>query len=274
MSSGTLRVLEGTIGEPMRSGEAAAPPGSFEGGRVLDPPAVGQALRSLIARTEITTSRALIAVSDALASFRVLTFPRSASDSDISAAVASQVSLGPEHLASRHVEVPLSRDERTVYAAVWDRAHLEAIVAAARQAGLEPAAADLKSLCLARALTVDSCVLVDTTLQPGEVVLIDQRIPRVRHTVKIDPEGDLASQLATAVKAVVSFHQRSGSNGYSPNAPIVLRSGEPVATLVSGRIHDLTGRVVEPIAQPARVDGNLRVEPFLACIGLLMRRSN
>jgi hypothetical protein len=92
--------------------------------------------------------------------------------------------------------------------------------------------------------------------------------------VKIDPEGDLASQLATAVKAVVSFHQRSGSNGYSPNAPIVLRSGEPVATLVSGRIHDLTGRVVEPIAQPARVDGNLRVEPFLACIGLLMRRSN
>lgn len=273
MSSGILHVLEGDFGEPMRSGEAAAPPGSMDGGKVLDPAAVGQSLRSLIARSEITTSRALVAVSDSLASFRVLTFPKSASDNDIDASVASQLSLGPDRLSARHVEVPLSHDERTVFAAVWDRAHVESVAAATRHAGLEPVAVDLKSLCLARALSVDSCVLVDTTEQPSEVVLIDRRIPRVRHTFKVDPDGDLAMQIAGAVRAVVGFQARSGPNGFSADAPIIVRSGEPLATLVSRRIHDLAARSVSPVLRPARVDETLRVEPFLACIGLLMRRS-
>lgn len=273
MSSSTLRVLEGAFGEPMRSGEAAAPPGSFESGRVLDPAAVGQALRSLVARSEITTSRALVAVSDSLASFRVLTFPKNATESDISAAVASQLNLRQDRLSEHHVDVPLSRDERTVFAAVWDREHVKAVSAAVRVAGLDPLAVDLRSVCLARAVGVDSCLLVDTTLQPGEVVLIERRVPRVRHTFKVDPDGDFARQVADAVKVVVAFQNRSGPNGYAGDMPIIVRSGEPLATLVAGRIHDLTGRNVGAVGLPARVDSNLRFEPFLACIGLLMRRT-
>ena len=75
LSGGTLRVLDGVPGGPMRCGEAAPPPGAFERGRVLDPAALGQAIRQLLARTEISATRALIAASDVIASFRMLTFP-------------------------------------------------------------------------------------------------------------------------------------------------------------------------------------------------------
>ena len=72
MSSETFRVVEGLPGGSMRCGEAGAPLGSMQGSRVLDPAAVGQALRQLIARSEITTSRALIAAGDGPAFNRCL----------------------------------------------------------------------------------------------------------------------------------------------------------------------------------------------------------
>src|SRR5207248_1777416 len=152
MSSETLRIVEGLPGGQMRCGEAGAPPGSMQGSRVLDAAAVGQALRQLVARTEITTSRALIAAGDAVASFRVITFPRSATDADIDAAVKSQLDLGTNKMAHRYLEVPVAAsDERAVFAAVWDRAQVVAIADAIRLAGLEPAAVDLKSLFVVRA---------------------------------------------------------------------------------------------------------------------------
>src|SRR5207247_10409488 len=86
MSSETLRVVEGLPGGPMRCGEAGAQPGSMQGSRVLDPAALGRALRQLVARSEIMTSRAVVAAGDAVGSSRVMSFPRRASDADIEAA--------------------------------------------------------------------------------------------------------------------------------------------------------------------------------------------
>src|SRR4029077_1133540 len=154
LSGGTLRVLEGTPGGPMRCGESAAPAGALEGGRVLDAPALGQALRQLLARSDITTTRALIAASDVIASFRLLNFPKGTSDADIDAAVKVQLNLGSDRMAARHIEVAGNRDDRTIFAAVWDRQQVQTIASAVRSAGLEPAAVDLKSLCVARAIPV------------------------------------------------------------------------------------------------------------------------
>lgn len=256
----------------MRSGEAAAPPGSMDGGRVVDAPAVGQALRTLVARSDITANRALIAVSDALASFRVLTFPNSASDAEIDTHVSTALNLGSDRLASRHVEVAVSRTERTVFAAVWDRAQVEGIVRAARAADLEPIAVDLKSLCLARAIGVETCLLIDTTTDPGEVVLIDQRVPRVRHTFKVGPDGDSTLAALEALNAVVGFHRRSASTGLTHISPILVRSARPLSSLEVSRLADASGRPVEQVGHPARLHRDVRFEPFLTCVGLMMRR--
>lgn len=257
----------------MRSGEAAAPPGSMDGGRVVDPPAVGQALRTLVARSDISANRALIAVSDALASFRVLTFANSASDAEIDAHVSTALNLGSDRLASRHIEVAVSRTERTVFAAVWDRAQVETIARAARAAGLEPIAVDLKSLCLARAVGVETCLLVDMTTEPGEVVLIDQRVPRVRHTFKVGPDGNSTMAVVEAVNAVVGFHLRSASTGLTRVSPILVRSAQPLSSLEVSRLADATGRPVESVGHPARVYKDVRFGPFLTCLGLMMRRN-
>src|SRR2546423_15588178 len=105
MPSETLRIVEGLPGGQMRCGEAGAPPGSMQGSRVLDAAAVGQALRQLVARTEIPTSRALIAAGDPVGSFRVITFPGSATGGDIAAHAKCPLDLGAHKLAPRPLGV-------------------------------------------------------------------------------------------------------------------------------------------------------------------------
>ena len=275
MSSETLRVLEGVPGGgPMRCGEAGAPPGSMQGSRVLDSAALGQALRQLVARSDITTSRALIAAGDAVASFRVMSFPRSATDADIDAAVKNQLDLGTNKMAHHHFEVPgAASDERAVFAAVWDRAQVMAIAGAIRLAGLEPAAVDLKSLCVARALTRDSCLFVDLTSSPAEVVLIDQHVPRVWHAFNAEMDGDLARSTFEALRPVLGFSKRSsGGSGFGPASPIVVRADPPLASGVATRLEELTARSVLAVDPPPRVDPAVRYVPFLTCLGLILRR--
>jgi hypothetical protein len=257
----------------MRCGEAGAPPGSMQGSRVLDPAAVGQALRQLVARSEIATSRALIAAGDAVASFRVMSFPLNATDADIEAAVKTQLDLGTNKMARRHIEVPAAPDERAVFAAVWDRAQVAAIAEAVRLAGLEPAAVDLKSLCVARALTRDSCIFVDLTSAPAEVVLIDRHVPRVWHAFNAGTNGDLAQSTFDALKPVLGFSGRYGRGGFGPGSPIVVRADPPLATGVATKLEELTARSVLAVEPPARVDPVVRFVPYLTCLGLILRRS-
>ena len=258
----------------MRCGEAGAPPGSMQGSRVLDPAAVGQALRQLVARSEITTSRALIAAGDAVASYRVMSFPLSATEADIDAAVRIQLDLGSNKMAHRHFEVPAAAsNERAVFAAVWDRPQVTAIAEAIRLAGLEPAVVDLKSLCVARALTRDSCLLVDLTSAPAEVLLIDQHVPRVWHAFNAAMNGDLPRSLLEALQPVLGFSRRSGGAGFGPGSPILVRADPPVASGVATRLEELTGRSVLPVEPPPRVDPAVRFVPYLTCLGLMLRRS-
>lgn len=273
LSSGTLRILEGVPGGPMRCGEAAAAPGSLEGGRVLDPSALGQALRHLVARSEITTTRALIAASDAIASFRILTFPKTATESEIEAAVNAQLNVNSDRMSVRHLEVLTGREERSVFATMWDRGQVQAIETAARLAGLEPAVVDLKSLCVARALTEDSCILLDMSVAPSEAILIDSRIPRVWHTFKLESGGDLALSVTNGLKPLLEFQRRRPGSGFGPDSPILVRTDQALPSLLTGRLEQLTRRQVLPLAQPLRSDPDIRFGPYLTCLGLIMRRS-
>jgi hypothetical protein len=257
----------------MRCGEAAAPPGSFDGGRVLDAQALGRALKQLLARTEVTTTRALISASDAIASFRVVTFPKDTADGEIDGAIKSQLPVSSPRMVLRQAEVRTGHDERTVYAAVWDRSLVQAIAETARQAGVEPVVVDLKSLCVARAIDQRSCILLDLTAEAHEVILIDEHVPRVWHTFRPDGQGDLAQSLAGGLKPVLAFYQRrTGSSGFGLKSPILVRSEQALPTLMAGRLERLTGHSVQPLPPPARIPSDLRYSPYLACIGLVMRR--
>jgi hypothetical protein len=154
----------------------------------------------------------------------------------------------------------------------WDRDQVQAVASAARQAGLEPAAVDLKSLCIARAIPVASCILLDMTADPCEAILIEDRVPRTAHSFRLESGGDLALALANGLKPALAFQRRSGAMGFGSESPVLVRSDQVLPSLLTGRLEHLIGHPVDPLPRPPRIDPDVRFVPYLTCIGLVMRR--
>ena len=260
----------------MRSGAGPAPDGAWAGGKVLDPNGFGHAIRQLVARTEITSTRALVAVSDAIATFRVLDFPPKASDQEIGAAVAKALALDPERIATRWVEVAGEDDRRVVYAAAWERTTVQGITEAVRAAGLDPIAMELKSAAVARTVSEPSCVVLDLESAPAEIVLVDGGVPRQWHAFEVaSTQGtDMPKALAGPLRSVIRFHRRNRSSTFGPTSPVLISTEQALPQQTVFALQDLVGQPVRMNGLPARVPPNVRHATYLTCLGLIMRRDS
>jgi hypothetical protein len=274
LSASLIRVVDGALGGPLRCGSGGTPPGALVAGRIEDVGGVAGALRQLLARAEIRETRAMIAVSDSLASFRILKFAGSATDQNVDSAASKELPSDPERMTSRWIDVQGSDDSRVVLAAVWDRGLVKRAVDAARGAGLEPTVVELKSMCVARAVQEPSCVVVDISGDPVEIFVIDDYVPQLWHSFNMTvPVGDdigpaLGSPLRQVLRYVVS---RRGAN-FRPDAPIYLCGDQTVSGQAVAYLSQALGRPVQPMAAPPRVPETVRYGTYLTCLGMLMRR--
>ena len=275
LSGGLIRVVEGALGGPLRCGSGGTAAGSIVGGRVIDASAVGAALRQLLARTEIGQNRAMIAVSDAVATFRVFNFPGDTNDRDVDAYVNRQLLLDPERIEVKWADIRRGAGHRPVYAAAWDRSLVKGITEAARFAGLEAAVIELKSASLARVVAAPSYAILEVSPDSGEIFLIDGHLPQVWHSFEISAKvgEDLTAALAGPLQSVLRFYKGRPQSIFGPSSPIMI-SGEPVvAQSVMSALSKLVGHPVEPVPAPARVPTDVRHGAYLTCLGLLMRRT-
>jgi hypothetical protein len=275
LSGGLIRVLSGVMGGPMRSGSAGMHPGAVVGGRILDPAAAGTVLKQLLARNEITATRALVAASDALATFRVLRVPTAATDNEIDSAVSRELPLDPTKMATRWTDLNRRSGAREVYAASWDRAQVKNVTEAARLAGLDATVVELKSVCLARTVSEPGCVIVDISSDPMEAVVIDSHAPQVWHSFRADASlgEDLATALAAPLGFVIKFYKRRRDTDFGSHIPILISGEQMLPTDVVGRLAELLDHPVRALPMPARVAPDIRHTTYLTCLGLLMRRT-
>jgi len=258
----------------MRCGSGGTPAGSLVNGRVMDVSAVGVALRQLLARTEILETRALVAASDSVATFRVIKLPPAASDQDVDAAVARELPLDPERMSTRWLDVSLGQDHRAVYAVSWDRALVKSITDTARVAGLDPIAVDLKSACLARGVSEAACVIVDVASDPAEIVLIDGYVPQVWHPFRLEVAAgdDIGPALASPLRTVLRFYKRRRDTEFESTAPIFIASEQVLSSWATTALSEQLEHRVAPLPVPARVPPEVRHATYITCLGLIMRR--
>ncbi len=259
----------------MRCGSGGTPAGSLVDGKVLDVKAVGLALRHLLARTEILETRALVAASDAVATFRVLKLPSAASDQDVDAAVARELPLDPERMSTRWLDVSSGQPYRLVYAVSWDRSLIKNITDAAKFAGLDPIAVELKSTSVARAVAEPACVVLDMASNPAEIVLIDGHTPQVWHSFRLDVAvgDDIGPALTGPLRTVLRFYQRRRDTEFESTAPILIAGDQVLSSRATTTLSQLLEHPVVPMPIPTRVPPEIRYTTYLTCIGLLMRRS-
>ena len=274
LSGNVVRVLAGAPGGPMRAAEATMPAGAMSNGGVVNSDAIGPVIKDLVDHVDARDVRAMVVASDAVASFRVLSFPKDTADTKIEAAFRAVLPVDGNRIAMQRQDLSFNGSERTFYGAAFDRLKVQSLAGAVRAAGLEPSVVELKSLCVTRLVPAPTCVLVDLSVDPAEIFLIDGSLPRVWHTFKARPETlDETQQLASAVNTVIVFHQRmAAGNGFSPEAPVFITSDGPVSAPKVEAIRARIGRPIRALPPPPRVAADIRYGPFMACLGLVMRR--
>lgn len=258
----------------MRCGTGGTPAGSLVAGRVTDPAGVGSALRQLLARSEIHETRAMVAASDALATFRTITLPAATPDSNVESVVAKELPLDKDRTATRWFDVHTNGLSRVVFATAWDRSQVKGVVDAVKAAGLEPAVVDLKSACLARTVTPSAAVVVDMSSTPTEIVLIDSHLPQLSRQVDLggtSPDENLAA-LIEPVRAVVRYAGRGKSSDFGPDSPVLVAADQTPSPAAMASASAALRRPVDLLPLPPRVP-DIRYATYLACLGLLMRRS-
>lgn len=263
------------MGSQMRCGSATLPDGALVGGKVIDPGATGNVLRQLVARTEILETRALVAVSDAIATFRVLSLPRASTDKEVDIAVARELPLDPERISTRWIEVDASADTRVVYAVAWDRALLKNVIDAVRSAGLDANVVELKSAAVSRVVLEPSAIVVDLASDLVEIVLVDRHLPQLWHGVEMKAtlNDDITTTLAGPIRSLLRFYKRDRRGNFGPSSPVLISGEQIVPPQALTQLAEMVGQPVNVLAPPQRVPADVRHPTYLTCLGLIMRRN-
>ena len=118
-------------------------------------------------------------------------------------------------------------------------------------------------------------MVLDVTVSPAEVFLVDGSLPRLWHTFKVDLSNgtELGQQLAGGARAVLSFYKRlPGGSDYPADAPVFISGeGSPSPLLVSA-VQARIGHPIQALPAPPRISPEIRYGPYMACLGLIMRR--
>ena len=252
------------------------PDGAVASGKVMDPSAVARALKPLVARTEILLTHAMVTVSDALATFRVMHLPSTATSREVDAAIARDLPFDPQRTSTRWLEMDSTPEKRVIYLVAWDKLLLANVTDAVKQSGLEPVVVELKSASLARVVPDPSCVVIDLSSQPAELVLIDGYLPQVWHSYAMkDAFGDDAAlSLAQALRSMLRFYRRHSDGQFGNGCPVYVSSEQSLSAHALTELSRAIDQPVIPMPAPARVPSNIRHSTYLACLGLLMRRAS
>lgn len=260
----------------MRSGSAAITDGASTAASVADPGAIARSLKPLLARTEITLTRALVAASDTLATFRVLSLPAASTAKDVDAAISRELPFDPQRTATRWLDLESSPAGRVIYAAAWDKALLKNVTDAVRLAGIEPTVVELKSASVARAVPVPTCVVVDLSCQPAELILIDRHLPQVWYSFPTRDSlgGDDAQLLAAPLRSVLRFYRRRTDGEFGRAAPVYVSGEQALSGHALTELSAMIDQPVQVLPAPPRVPPHVRHSTYLTCLGLLMRRAS
>jgi hypothetical protein len=256
----------------MWAASADLPTGSSSHGTVTDGAEVAKVIKQVLAGAALKESHALIVANDSLASFRVLSFPRDTSEAKIDAAVRAQLPMDRSRMGVHRYELTHNGGERTVFAVAFDRSRVHAVGEAVRLAGLDPIVVELKSLCLARVAPSSECVVVDLSGDPAEAFLISGDIPHLWHTFGARNDVSEAATVAAGIRSVLNFQRRQTNGKGLGSTPPVYFTDQATVQRIGPAVSDLLGHSVSVTPQLPRVPAEVQDGPYLACLGLLMRR--
>lgn len=181
-------------------------PGLVNQGLILDEEKVAEKLSKLTKLTKLGTQRVVIGLSGLNSMYRLVSLPE-VPDSILPEAV--------KHEARRVIPVPLEEvylcyqrlpgkpGETRIFIAAFPRNVADVLVKTLHKAGLQPYVMDLAPLALCRTLDEPRAIIVNSRLDHLDIVIMDERIPKLIHRLALPGEVSSASARIAAISEEV-----------------------------------------------------------------------
>jgi hypothetical protein len=276
LSDSTIRLTEGMLFGEVRFGETPSPENSVVEGRIQDPQAIGKAIRDLAAEVGVHETRALVASNDRISAFRLLNLPDRKSERQVESMMRRELPLPHDRLILHWVDLSHQKGGQGVFAVASDKLMIDGIAEAVRASGLQPLAMEPRSLCLTRAAGLPNCVIIDVHETDAAAVVVQDWLPRLHHYFEITNDGSkaLVGSLSSGVRSAMAFFQsRNRELQADVDRPVIITGERAVEPALLKSFAETLGRPVENAARPSCMPASLPTPAYLACAGLMMRRS-
>jgi Tfp pilus assembly PilM family ATPase len=280
ISAGDIRASSVKGGRVKNWGSTSLAPGLVRDGLILQPKAVGEAIRLLLESKRIPRKRVIVSVTGMSFTYRVLSLPRVESgllEEAIRRGAKREMPLPVEELYLSWQAIAERDGEHDFFVLGVPRNLVTAVIETLAVAGIKPYIMDLKPLALARAPGKSDAIVVAMEPDCFDIILAVNGNTEVMHSVT--PKGDgatiqdhvrqLTDELSRTVKYYNSDHPE---NPLSVDTPLLL-TGQLIDTATSELIQSETEYPVKPLVPPLEFGPDLPVALYATNMGLALRKT-
>ena len=280
ISSTSVRLLSVKGRQVRKWGSVPLPPGLVKDGLILRPKVVGAVISALFKSTEIPKTRVITSLTGLSFVHRILSLPRTESDSQqeaIQRAARKEIPLSLEELYLCGQAISEGPDETDFFVLGVLRNLIDALVQTLGEAGIQPYLVDLNPLALARAANREEAIIVDLEPDCYDIVLVADGMPAIMHTITPRGEGatledNIRLLVGELSKTVEFYNSNHPKNPLSLTTPLLLTGELTVDTTARELISAEMGYPVELLTPPLELPPDLPAALFATNLGLALKK--
>ena len=282
ISSTDIKIMEVSDGKVTKWGSLALEPGIIKEEVVVNPQALGKAVKQLMASNGVKEKNVTASISSLYSLSRVVTVPTP---------LDQQVTEGAVLGVAEEV-LPLSQEETYFF---WQtiapgqggqqvlligvpREVIDSEVRALIAAGINPQVLGLKTLALARVVNRKDALVLNIETTSFDTIVIVDGIAELLRTSAWQPEGlsteERAEQLVSALKLTVSFYEAHHPGAhFDPVTPLFI-TGQMSGDI--SLIEDIQGDIeypIEPLAPALEYPEHLPISQYAVNLGLALKET-
>jgi type IV pilus assembly protein PilM len=253
-------------------------PGLVKEGVVQDQPAVAEKIKQAWHESKIMRRRVAVGVSGLNCLYQMMLLPELAEtlrEEAISREAAQSLGIPLDGVYLSWQVLSIDHGQMKVYLAVLPKDKVDSVAETLKLANLRPMIMDIKPLCLARAASEPRAIMVDTTQDSLDIVVLGDGVPEVVRSLQLapaTPAGERIGILRSEMERSISFYNAAHLDKPIDLTVPVLVSGDLVGQ--EGEMTSLAGpreRPVRALESPLVGTEGFEHGKYMPCIGLAIK---
>ena len=264
--------------QPVKWTAVPLEPGLVKEGVIQDQPAVAGKIKEAWQTSKIVRRRVAVGVSGLNCLYQMMLLPELAEGlraEAISREAAQSLGIPLEGVYLSWQVLSIDHGQMKVYLAVLPKDKVDSVVATLKLANLRPTIMDIKPLCIARAASEPRAILVETSQDALDIVVLGDGIPEVIRSLQLapgTPAGERIGILRSEMERSISFYNAAHLDKPIDLTVPVLVSGDLVGQ--ESEMASLSGpreRPVRALETPLVGTEGFEHGKYMTCIGLAIK---